>query len=275
MKIRRLQSVTEPVEARIAWYAASLSMLFAAVAAVPSVQLKVLALAGGAALAVAVAPLYLEHATPFTAVALTVGAAVLSTTTLLRLTDLSLAAGVSCSQAGGAERPYSWLFTTTAWCLAAGLLASGRLLVQAGRDSGRLGPRGSVLASVLAVVAPIGFMIVGACPVGGSYTVSVAHNYSAVTAMGCFCIGMAACALLSSIPRPLRLFSATAALVMFSAWLPTGLRFLHVIATSPITTQHMELLVFSLSFTWLTWLAWEWGRHQFAFQLETAEEMLP
>jgi hypothetical protein len=274
MRTGRLRPVTEPLETRVAWYAASLSVLLACVAAVPTVQLKVLALVGGAALAVAVAPLYLEHATPFTAVALTVGAAVISTSTMLRLTGLSLAAGVSCSQAGGAERPYAWLFTSTAWCLAAGLLASGRLVVQAGRGSGRLGARGSMLASLLTVAASIGFVVVGACPVGGSRAMSVAHNYSAVTAMGCFCIGMAACALLPSVPRPLRLFSATAALVMFSAWLPTGLRFLGLIPSSPITTQHMELLVFSLSFTWLTWLAWEWGRHQFAFQLDTAEEML-
>ena len=275
MKTRRLLPVTEPVEVRAAWYAACLSVLLAAAATVPGPQLKVLTLAGGIALAVALAPLYLEYATPFTAVALTVGAAVLSTTTMLRLTGLSLAAGVSCSQAGGAERPFAWLFTTTSWCLAAGLLASGRLVVRAGRSSGRLGGWGSMLASVLTVAASLGFVIVGACPVGGSRAMSVAHNYSAVTAMGCFCIGMAACALLPSVPRLLRAFSATAALVMFAAWLPTGLRFLGLIPSSPITTQHMELLVFSMSFTWLTWLAWEWGRHRFAYQLETAEEMLP
>ncbi len=203
------------------------------------------------------------------------GAAVLSTATMLRLTGLTLAAGVSCSQAGGAERPYSWLFTTTSWCLAAGLLASGRLLVRVGRDSKRLGERGSMLASLLTVASSLGFLMVGACPVGGSRAMSVAHNYSAVTAMGCFCIGMAACTLLPGVPRLLRAFSAAAALIMFAAWLPTGLRFLGLIPSSPITTQHMELLVFGLSFTWLLWLAWEWGTHQHAFQLETAEEMLP
>jgi hypothetical protein len=259
----------------VAWCAATLSVLLAAVTFLPSAPLRVLAFVAGAVLVALLTPLYLRKATPITAVAITVGAAVVSTSTVIRLSGLSLAAGPSCSQMGGADKPSAWLFTTTAWCLAAGLLASGRLVVQGGRRNGFLSAGAYRVASAVPVIAFAGFLTVGACRVGGSRVLSVAHNLAAVAALGSFCLSMAALSLLTGVSRPLRVFSATAALACFTAWLPTGLRFLGLIEHSPITTQHMELLVFALTFIWLGWLAWEWGPTRVSSLELTAEQVVP
>ncbi len=259
MERRALPLPSESLEARVAWYAAWLSVLLAAVALLPSSPLRVLVMLTGTTASVAVFSAYRRRATPVSSLVITVGAAFLSTATVIRLSGLPWPAGASFSQAGGVARPSAWLLTTTSWCLATGLLASGRLVVREGYRRGALRQRGYRVASLLPVVSFLGFLVVGAFQVGGSRAPALIHNLAAWMAMGAFWVGMLASPWLSSLSRALRYYSAGAAAVVFAVWLPCGLRFLGVTETSPVSTLQMELLVFALCFTWLGWLAREWS----------------
>jgi hypothetical protein len=221
--------------------------------------LRVLALVAGAIASLVLFSAYRRRATPVSSLLITVGAAFLSTATVIRLSGLPWPAGASFSQAGGVARPSAWLLTTTSWCLAAGLLATGRLIVREGYRRGALERRGYRVASLLPVISFLGFLVVGAFQVGGTRAPAVVHNLAAWIAMGAFWVGMLASPWLPSLSRALRYYSAAAAVVVFAVWLPCGLRFLGITETSPISTLQMELLVFALCFTWLGWLAREWG----------------
>jgi hypothetical protein len=249
---------SESLETRVAWYAACLSVILAGAASMPTTGARVAAFTAGAVLSAPLAAIYLRRATPFSAVVATVLAAFIATATVVRLSGLALSDGLSCSQAGGAGKPSAWLLTSSSWCLAVGLLATGRLVIREGYRAGSVGERARRAASLLPVLAFLGFLVVGACQVGADRSLAVTHNVAAVAAMGSFWLGMIGTAWLSGISRALRLYSALAAVVVFSAWLPTGLRFLGLIERSPIATLHMELLAFALSFLWLGWLAREW-----------------
>jgi len=259
VKSQALPLPSQSPEARVAWYAAGLSVSLAAAALPTPAPLRVLALLVGATLAVVLSPAYFRRATPLSSVVVTVGAAFLSTTTLVWLSRLPWRAGLSFSQAGGTERPSAWLLTTTSWCFAVGLLATGRLVVREGRRGGYLGPRGYWVASLLPIISCLGFVLVGAFQVGGDRAPAMVHNLAAWAAMGSFWAGMLASSRLPGITRALRYYSLVAAVIVIATWLPNGLRFLRVTQTSPISTLYMELLVFPLSFVWFGWLAREWS----------------
>ncbi len=243
----------------MAWYAAWSSIVLAAVALLGSFAPRALAIAGGAGVAVALAPRYLRRATPFSASLLTVAAACCSTATVIWLSGLPWETGISWSQAGGVGRPTAWLFTTTSLCFGAGVLATGRLVVGAGRRRGDLRGRGYLLASALPVVSCLGFAVVAVCPVGGAPAVAAAHNLASWAALGSFWFGMAATAWLRGLSRALRVFSAVAAVIVFGTWLPNGMRFLGLTEARPISMLAMEVVVFPLCFVWFCWLAREWS----------------
>jgi len=249
-----------PWEIRVAWFAAMLSVVLAAIALLPTSLTRLLAAALGVVATIALTPGYLRRATPATSVAVTVAAAVVSTTVLVRLSGVPWSSGASFSQSGGAERPMAWLLTSTSWCLASGLLASGRLVAQGGRRRGALGTWGYRVAIGLSAVSFLGFVVVGVFPVGASRAYALTHNWAAWAAMGAFWAGMLATPWLSGVSRSLKYFSAVGSVLVFGTWLPCGLRFLGFTKTSPISTLHMELVVFTLCFTWLGWLAHEWGQ---------------
>ncbi len=221
--------------------------------------MRVIALAAGLVLGAALAPAYLRRASAFSAVLVTVGGAFLSTATVIRLSGLPWRSWGSLSQAGGAEKPSAWLLTTAALCFGLGLLATGRLVVRDGSETGQLRQRGRTIASTLPVVAFAGFVVVGVCQVGGIRGLSLAHNVAAWAAMSAFWVGMLATPSLPGVSRALRSYSAIAAVVVFVAWLPSGLHFLGIVETLPISTLYMELLVFPLCLVWLGWLGWAWG----------------
>jgi len=249
----------ESLEARLAWFAAWLSVMFTAIAVADSRPLRAIAIAVCFGMSVALVRGYLRRATPLLCVLTTLGAGVVSTVTMVWLSGIPLSAGKSFSQSGGSERPMAWLLTTTSWCLAAGILASGRLVLQAGYRREALTRRGYLAASVLPMLSFLGFLVVGTFQVGGSRALALAHNWAAWAAMGAFWFGMLATPWLRSVSRPLRYYSTVASLFVFGTWLPCGLKFLGFTKSSPISTLHMELVVFTLCFTWFVWLAWEWG----------------
>jgi len=179
-----------------------------------------------------------------------------------QLSELSWRTGVSLSQAGGAQRPGAWLLSSTSWCFGVGVLATGRLVVREGYRRGYLTARGYRLGSLLPVLAFAGFAIVGVLQVGATHAFSLLHNLAAWSACGAFWVGMLATPWLRGIPRALRIFSIVAAVLVLATWLPTGLRFLEITRTSPISTLHMELLVFPLMFVWLGWLARSWDARE-------------
>lgn len=260
MALPTARTSARTAEVLAAWFAACLSVTLAVIALEPSGSPRVFAALAGAVLAMVAARRYVRRATPLTTVLLTVAAAGYSTATVVRVSGISLASGLSCSQAGGIEGPSAWLFSGSSYCLAVGLLASGRLVARSGYESGQYGDRGLRVAFLLSVLPFIGFLVVGACRIGESRALYVIHNYAAVAAMGAFWVAMASTIGLPRLPRSLRFYAAIAALVILAAWSPTALKFMGITSSSPISTLDMELLVFALSFGWFGWVAREWGR---------------
>ena len=166
MKTRRLLSVTEPVEVRVAWYAACLSVLLAAAATVPGIQLKALTLAGGMALAVVLAPLYLAYATSVhrRRTHRRRGRAVHHDAAATHPTPAPRRRVV---QPGRRRREALRVAVHDHLVVSRrGPSHLGAARGAGGTRRGGLGEYGSMLASVLTVAASIGFVIVGACPVG-------------------------------------------------------------------------------------------------------------
>ena len=128
------------------------------------------------------------------------------------------------------------------------------------RRSGHIGRNGYWVVSGLSVISFVGFLIVGAFPVGSSQVSSVAHNLAGVSAMGPFWIGMVvSIRALPGLSRGLRLYSAAAAVLLMLAWLPTAFRFVGLAANSPVSTLSMELVVTPLCLIWALWIAREWA----------------
>jgi len=249
----------ESLEARVAYCAACLSVTLAVAALLPSLALRALAIAAGTAAAFALAPRFLRRPTPFSAALLTVAAASISTATVISLSGLPWDTGISWSQAGSVGRPTAWLFTSMSLCFGTGVLASGRLMVAAGRRRGDLTPRAYRLASRLPMISFVGFLVLAISPVGAAPVLSFAHNVASWAALGAFWFGMLATPRLCGLPRALRYFSAGAATVVFGTWLPNGLRFMRLYEGRPISMLAMEVVVFPLCFGWFCWLAWEWS----------------
>jgi len=247
-----------PLEARVVWYAACASVTLALVALMPSWPLRVAAVIAGGAVALGLAGRFLKGATSFSAALATLGSATFSVATVIWLSGLPWETGISWSQAGGVGRPTAWLFATTSLCFGAGVLATGRLMLQAGLERGDLGRRSYLLASLLPVISCAGFVVLALCPVGGNPVLAAAHNLASWAALGSFWAGMIATAWLRGASRALRMYSAAAAVVVFATWLPNGLRFLRLYEGRPISMLLMEVVVFPLCFGWLVWLAWEW-----------------
>ena len=258
MESRAFPLPSESFEARVAWYAACLSVVLAVVALLPSVPMRALALVAGTTLAAVLGPAYLRRASPLASVVVTVGAASLSTATVIWLSELPWETGISWSQAGGVGRPSAWLFTTTSLFFGVGVLATGRLVVQEGYRRGNLGRRGYGWASLLPVISCLGFAVVALFPVGGAPALAAAHNLASWAALGSFWVGMLATPWLRGVSRALRYFSAVATVLVLGAWLPNGLRFMRLIEARPISMLAMELVVFPLCFVWFGWLASEW-----------------
>jgi len=248
------------LEPHAAYYAAALSVTLAATALLPTPLLRALAAAAGIALALALAPRFLRSATPFSAALLTVSAAVVSVGTVIYLSGLPWETGISWSQAGGVGRPTAWLFTTTSLCFGTGVLASGRLMLAAGRRRGDLTASAYRVASALPVISFVGFAIVAFFRVGGAPLSSAAHNIASWAAFGAFFFGMVGTPWLRTLPRALRHFSAGSAVVVFVTWLPNGLRFMRLYEGRPISMLAMEVVVFPLCLVWFCWLAREWSR---------------
>jgi hypothetical protein len=245
-------------EMTVAWFAACASLLLTVAASLPSLPHRVLLVMAGLALAAAVVPAYLRRATPASAVTLTVVAAMVSMAGVFLLSNASLASGLAVSRAGGAGHPGQWLFTSSCWCLAAGLFPAGRLVVREGHRTARLGPRTYRAASLLPVLSALAWVIVGAIPVGSSRGLDTVHTNAAIVAIGSFWIGMVATSWGSRLSRGLRRFSRAASVLVMLIWLPTELKILGVIVRSPVRTLYMQAMVAVLSAVWLGWLAREW-----------------
>lgn len=247
-------------ETTAVWFAASLSVLLAATAMLPSMQLKILGGFSGLLIATVLAPSYVERATPVSAVRTTMVAAVLSMAAVLWLSGASLEAGLAASRAGFIGKPYWWLFSISCWSLGAGLLAAGSLVLRVGYRTRHLSERGYRIASLLPIIAGGGFMIVGALPLGMNAFLNEVHDQAAIFALGSFWLGMMLLATAGSVSRELRRFSAIAAAVIMITWLPTELKRVGLIAASPVKTLYMQAVVFLLSGIWFAWVAREWGR---------------
>jgi hypothetical protein len=250
---------SESLEIRVAWYIGALSVVLAAIALMPTLPLRALAAAAGAAATVIVSPFYLRRASAFSSAVVTVLAWLCSGTVVLSLSGLAWETGISWSRAGEAGKPSAWLFTTSALCFGVGVLATGRLIVREGRRLGSLDGRAYLVASLLPALSFAGFLVVALCPVGGDPRIAVAHNLASWAALGSFWCGMALSPLLRGLPRPLRYYSALAAVVVVGAWLPNGLYFMRLVTERPVSMLAMELVVFPLCFLWFCWLAWEWS----------------
>ena len=262
MRHRTLPLPSESLEARAGWFAGWLSVTLAVIALLPTLPLRVVGAVAGAAASVALARPYLRRASAFSAALVTVGAAVVSTGTVIGLSGLPWRTGVSWSQAGGVGRPTAWLFAATSLCLGTGVLATGRLVIREGYRRGDLTERAYRFASLLPALSFAGFAVVALAPVGGAPILAAAHNIASWAALGSFWFGMIASARLRTLSRALRVFSAIATLLVFGTWLPNGLRFMRLITARPISMLAMELVVFPLCFIWFCWLAGEWSAPQ-------------
>ncbi len=250
----------ESVETGLVWFAACLSAGLAVSAFAPSRLLQATTILIALALAGRFLPDYLRRATPAAAVAITSSAALFTTLVATQLSGFAWASGRSWSTTGVSGSPSEWLFRSMSWCLAIGLLATGRFMAHEARRSGHIGRNGYRVVSGLAVVSFAGFLIVGAFPVGSSHISSVAHNIAGVSAMGPFWIGMVASVrVLPNLSRRLRLYSAAAAVLLMVVWLPTAFRFVGLAANSPVSTLSMELVVTPLCLIWALWIAREWA----------------
>jgi len=258
--VRARPLLRETRATEVAYFAACVSVVLAASSFLPSITLRTVASLAGVAIAAALAPTYLRRATPAAAVALTFAAGLLSLAAVLRLSGASFAAGLACSRAGGADSPWAWLFTVASWCLAAGVLSAGYLVISEGSRTRHLGARESRLAALLPLIACAGFFVVGALPIGANRVADAIHDQAAIFAMGSFWLGMVASARAPTVSPPLRRFSGAAAALVILAWLPTEVKLLGWIQASPVKTLHMQLLVFALAACWLAWLAHEWDR---------------
>jgi hypothetical protein len=197
---------------------------------------------------------------PFSAALLTVGFAAVAYGAVIYLSGLPWRTGISWSQAGRVGQPTAWLFSVTTLLYGAAVLATGRLMVRAGRSRGDLEPRAYAIASALPAVSLVGFVVVALCPVGGAPALAFAHNVASWAALGAFWLGMLLTPRLHRLPKALRYFSAVGAFVVFGMWLPNGLRFMRLITARPISMLAMEVVVFPLCLAWFCWLAWEWSR---------------
>lgn len=242
----------------VVWLAASLSLVLSGASYLPAGWPRVLAALVGVAAAVVAMPVYVRRATAASAVVLTVTAGLLCVAAVMQLSGTSFAEGLAFSRAGGAGSPWGWLFTAGSWCLAAGLLASGRLVVSEGHDAHSLDARAYRSASLLPLVSSLGFVLIGAFPVGIDYRVTGIHNVAAIAAIGAFWIGMALTVRVGGLSWPLRVYSVVAAAVISIVWSPTVLTFLSFSRHPPMRTLHMQLLAFGLCAAWLVWLALEW-----------------
>lgn len=250
----------ESVEASLVWFAAFLSGGLAVSALAPSHLLQAMAVLVPLALAARFLPEYLRRVTPVAAVAITSTAALFTTLVATQLSGFAWASGRSWSTTGISGSPSEWLFRSMSWCLALGLLATGRFMAHEAQLSGHIGKIGYRVVSGLSVVSFGGFLIVGAFPVGSSQISSVTHNLAGVSAMGPFWIGMVASIRgLQNLSRRLRLYSAAAAVILMLAWLPTAIRFVGLTETSPVSTLSMELVVTPLCLIWALWIAREWA----------------
>jgi hypothetical protein len=246
----------------VAWFVACLSILLAVVAFLPSLPLRLLVVLAGLGLATSVAPAWLQRATPASTVVITVVAAALSMAGVMLISKASLASGLAVSRAGEVGRPGQWLFTSACWCLAAGLLSTGRLVLREGYRTAHLGLRACRAASLLLVLSALAWVIVGAIPLGLGRDLDAVHMNAAIVAMGAFWVGMVATSWDRGLSRRLRRFSETAAVLVILIWLPTELKILGVIVNSPVETLYMQAMVTILSAVWLGWLAREWYQPQ-------------
>lgn len=252
-------AVTRRFPDLVVWLAASASVVASATVLLAPGSARILAGLAGVVLALVLLTVYVRRATPLSAVIATVAAAAISAAVLQHLSGTSLAEGFSVSQAGGADKPNAWLLTSTAWCLGVGLLSTGLLVGRAGSRSSRLSDLGYRVVVALSLVPFLGFLIVGVVQVGGDRRLFVIHNLAAFAAMVPFWIGLAWSTRSRAVSRPLRIYSAVAAALIMITWLPTASRFLGFSEWILIDTLYMETLAFALSFTWLGWLAHEWG----------------
>jgi hypothetical protein len=252
-----LPLLSEPIETRAVWYTAFLSVTLALVALLPSLPLRALAVTVGVTLAVALAPAYLRHATPFSAAILTSGAFFYSVGTAAWLASLPWERGFSGT--GDVGRPTAWLFDTTVLCVGMGVLATGRLMAREGSRRGDLSRRGYLLASTLPVISFAGCLVIAFCPGGGAPVLAKAHFIGTWTVLGSFWCGMVASTWLRGLSRPLRYYSLVAAVLAFGTSVPTGLYQLHLIGPPSLPMRVEELVHFSVYFVWFCWLAREWS----------------
>lgn len=249
-----------PSEACIAWYAACLSLLITLSTLLPTTALRVPAISAGMIGAALLAPSLVPRFGPLACVVLTGVSALVAVIALMNMAGLSLSSGRSASQAGS-HLGLTSLFAAMVWCLAAGLVSAGRYIARLGREAGHLGERGYRRALALLGVAFVGFAVVGGMSVNHNRVFSVVHNVAAVTSIVPFWIGMAlSVRRLGGLSRRFRGYSAIAAFAVLVPWLPTSLQFFKVIPVSPVSTLHMELIVFALTFIWLGGIAREWSR---------------
>jgi hypothetical protein len=252
-----LPLLSEPTEARAAWYVAFVSVTLALVALLPSLPLRVLAVVAGVTLAVTLAPAYLRRATPFSAAAVTVGAAFCAMATVAWLARLPLGSGIS--EAGGVGRATAWLFDSTLFCLGIGVLATGRLIVREGYRRDDLLRRGYLPASALPVITAVCFLVIALCPIGGSAALARAHIIATWAALGSFWCAIVASWWLRGLSRPLRYYSSVAAVLIFVTSVPDGLRLVHLTKAVPFPMFVLEVGTFSLCLVWFCWLAREWS----------------
>lgn len=250
----------ERPEASVVWFASSVSVLLTAAACLPDGPMRLIGAFAGLLAAAAWAPAFVEHATPVSVVRLTMTAAAISIAAVLQLSGASFAQGLAASRVGFIGKPYWWLFSISCWSLAVGLLAVGSLMLRRARRSGRLTRAGYRAARALPAIAFAGFAVVGALPLGLSELLDEIHDQAAIFALGAFWLGMTLLAVAGNASKRLRAFSAVSSVTIIATWLPTELKRVGLIATSPVKTLHMQAFVFLVSYAWLAWLAREWGR---------------
>lgn len=248
-------------EATASWFVACACAIVGLTALMPEGWPRIALGVVGLALTLWAAPAWARHTTPAAVAAIIVAAPVLTMTAAMLVSRASWATGLAVSRSGGAGEPGRWLFSVACWCLAAGLLPAGRLVLREGRLAGDIGSTAFRVVSVLPPLSSLSWAIVGTVPVGVDPLLDTLHTDAAIVAMGAFWLGMVATLWAPGISHGLRRFSLVSALFVFVTWLPTELKILGIIVTSPIRTLYMQAFVSVLSAVWLVRLAHEWQVH--------------
>jgi hypothetical protein len=148
-------------------------------------------------------------------------------------------------------------------------------MLREGYRTGHLGLWAYRAASLLPALSALGWVIVGAIPVGVSRNLDTIHTNAAIVAMGSFWVGMVATSWGSGLSRYLRRFSQVASVLVMFIWLPTELKILGVIVRSPVKTLYMQAMVAILSAVWLGWLAREWHQPEDPSAMSQLSEDVP